>query len=27
VEKSGRKVAQAEHTIYVSAERVEVLTR
>jgi methionine aminopeptidase len=27
VEKSGRQVAQAEHTIYVSAERVEVLTR
>jgi methionyl aminopeptidase len=27
VEKSGRPVAQAEHTIYVSAEQVEVLTR
>jgi methionyl aminopeptidase len=27
VEKSGRKVAQAEHTLYVSAEQVEVLTR
>lgn len=27
VERSGRQVAQAEHTIYVSAERVEVLTR
>ena len=26
VEKSGRKVAQAEHTIYVSADQVEVLT-
>lgn len=27
VDKSGRKVAQAEHTIYVGADRVEVLTR
>ena len=27
VEKSGRQVAQAEHTIYVGPERVEVLTR
>jgi methionyl aminopeptidase len=27
VEKSGRKVAQAEHTIYVGAGQVEVLTR
>jgi methionyl aminopeptidase len=27
VERSGRPVAQAEHTIYVSADQVEVLTR